>query len=119
MKCAHSREENLASALKKVEGAYSLLFASDRNSQGKAESAMIAVRDRDSVADDAGEPSRFAKQLITRVVNLFSGNQVVSAETAIFALLGHVSFKCSEKFSFAAIWPLSTRAVPSDDQLLP
>ncbi len=75
---ARSKKKNLpeaiSHALKKVEGAYSLLFASDRDSQNKPGSMMIAVRD----------PHGFRPLVLGRL----GSSWVVASETCAFDLIG-------------------------------
>jgi len=75
---ARSKEKTLpeaiVSALKKVEGAYSLLFASDRNSHGRQESMMIAVRD----------PMGFRPLILGRI----GSSWAIASETCAFDLIG-------------------------------
>ena len=75
---AKSKEKNLpraiVSALKKVEGAYSLLFASDRNSKNQPGSMMIAVRDT----------LGFRPLVLGRL----GSSWVVASETCAFDLIG-------------------------------
>lgn len=75
---ARSREKNLMeaiiSSLRKIEGAYSLLFASDTNSKGQKESCMIAVRD----------PLGFRPLFLGKM----GRSWVVASETCAFDLIG-------------------------------
>ena len=75
---ARSKKKNLPEAilhsLKKVEGAYSLLFLSDRDSHNKPGSMMIAVRD----------PYGFRPLVLGRLGNSW----IVASETCAFDLIG-------------------------------
>lgn len=75
---ARSKEKTLVgairSALKQVEGAYSLLFASDHNAEGKPGNMMVAVRD----------PLGFRPLLLGR----HRSSWVVASETCAFDLIG-------------------------------
>jgi amidophosphoribosyltransferase len=69
-----SLPDAIISALKKVQGAYSLLIASDTNSQGRKERCMIAVRD----------PMGFRPLILGKVGHSW----VVASETCVFNLIG-------------------------------
>jgi len=75
---ARSKEKTLpeaiVAALKKVEGAYSLLFASDRGPAGSKDGSMIAVRD----------PHGFRPLVLGRL----GGAWAVASETCAFDLIG-------------------------------
>ncbi len=75
---ARSKEKNLAeaiiSSLSKVEGAYSLLFASDHNSKNKEEGCIIAVRD----------PLGFRPLFLGKL----GRSWVIASETCAFDLIG-------------------------------
>lgn len=75
---ARSKEKNLVeairSSLKKVEGAYSFLFASDQNSNGNGHGAMIAVRD----------PFGFRPLILGKL----GSSWVAASETCAFDLIG-------------------------------
>src|SRR3989338_40911 len=75
---ARSKEKNLVeairSSLKKVEGAYSFLFASDQNSNGNGHGTMIAVRD----------PFGFRPLILGRIGLTW----VVASETCALDLIG-------------------------------
>ena len=75
---AHSKAKSLpdaiVSTLKKVDGAYSLLFASDTDSKGKKANIMIAVRD----------PMGFRPLVLGKL----NKSWVVASETCVFDLIG-------------------------------